>query len=212
MISGKKIFLLLFTFMFQMIALGQNTSKIKSFKKLSCPEKLWVVTHPFIAKKAFHITQIAQKETKKVMAENLHDKEVSGGQADAFRHAFWMALLVQEISARKANKLGKAHEKGNYRDFKKNRLEEEEVPDKISSEMDLWNNQAGILIGEKHCGSDKEQLKQFVIKAIRNGEMKIIKKDDEGNFLDRDGKIISLESILGKWENNKVLVPSDYTP
>ena len=38
---------------------------------------------------------------------------------DAFRHAYWMARLRQEIGKTAARSLGKAHEKENYQTFKK---------------------------------------------------------------------------------------------
>ena len=38
--------------------------------------------------------------------------------------------------------------------------------------------------------------------------MRIIKKDDKGNFLTCDDQIISKESLKGKWKNNKCLVTS----
>ena len=51
------------------------------------------------------------------------------------------------LNPHKAYRLGKAHEKGNYLDYKKHRLEEGSIPDKISSDMDLCNNLKGIEIG-----------------------------------------------------------------
>ena len=44
----------------------------------------------------------------------LLDKDPSGGQVDAFRHAYWMARLNEEIGKNAAKSLGKAHEKENY--------------------------------------------------------------------------------------------------
>lgn len=194
------------------LGLAQHNSRIESFKGLSYPEKYWVLAHPFIAGKTYYITKEAKKMAAQVAEYNSIDKDSNGGQMDAFRHAVWMALLVQKIAPKKAQKLGKAHEKGNYRDFKKNLVEEGAVPDKISSEMDLWNNMAGILIGKQNREASKDSLKHLVIEAVNAGKMRIIKKDKNGNFLDEDSRIISAESLTGKWENNKCLVPSDYKP
>lgn len=202
--------MLLLLLLFNQLALAQDNSRIKSFKSLSYPEKYWVLTHPFIAGKTYYITREAEKMAAQAAEQNSIDKDSNGGQMDAFRHAVWMALLVQEIAPRKARELGKAHEKRNYRDFKKNLVEEGAVPDKISSEMDLWNNMAGILIGKQNREASKDSLKHLVIEAINAGEMRIIKKNKYGNFLDENGRIISAESLAGKWENNKCLVPSDY--
>ena len=55
-----------------------------------------------------------------------------------------MARLNQEIGKSAARSLGKAHEKDNYRQFKDQLLEDGVFPDKISSEMDLINNNVGL--------------------------------------------------------------------
>src|SRR5258705_12173330 len=81
------------------------------FKKLSCAEKHWVFFHPFIAKKAFRLTQQARAASKEMLRSPLLDGDFNGGQVDAFRHAYWMALLTQHMCWRKARWLGKAHEK-----------------------------------------------------------------------------------------------------
>ncbi|MDF1673085.1 MAG: hypothetical protein P1U41_06245, partial [Vicingaceae bacterium] len=107
-----------------------SQSKFKSFKKLSCPEKWWVIWHPFVAKKAFNVSQLARQKTDSIKQNKILKGNGSGGQVDAFRHTFWMAKLTNEIGWRRAEKLGKAHEKGNYKDYKKRRLEDGVVPDK----------------------------------------------------------------------------------
>ncbi|MCX6232254.1 MAG: hypothetical protein NTZ33_12005 [Bacteroidetes bacterium] len=187
--------------------IGQSkTSACKQFKKLSCPEKCWVIKHVFIAKKAWKITQFVRLQTDSVQKSNLLDGDANGGQVDAFRHAYWMAMLSQKISWRKAYSLGKAHEKGNYLDYKKHRLEEGTLPDKISSDMDLWNNDIGIQIGTSNKNISEDSLKVLVIKNILEGKMKMIKKNKQGEFLDNYNNIISKDSIKCKWENKKVLI------
>ncbi len=64
------------------------------FKKLSDPEKYWVVTHPFIAKRTLGISILAVTVSEKIQKENILDQEINGGKLDAFRHAYWMALLA----------------------------------------------------------------------------------------------------------------------
>src|SRR6185369_7369148 len=101
----------------------------EEFHKLSCPEKRWVIFHLFIAKKTFRLTQLARATSKELAKSPSLDGDENGGQVDAFRHAYWMALLSQHICWRKARSLGKAHEKGNYREFKKGKTEEGLLPD-----------------------------------------------------------------------------------
>src|SRR4051812_30874644 len=72
-----------------------------SFHQLSRAEKNWVFMHPFIAKKAFHCAERARFVTDSMRSNGIL-KDGNGGQLDAFRHAYWMALLTQKISSRKA--------------------------------------------------------------------------------------------------------------
>ena len=178
----------------------------KKFKKLSRPEKGWVLTHLFIAKKTLRISEQARAKSKEMESNPLLDGDANGGQVDAFRHSYWMASLAQEIKPKKALKLGKAHEKGNEIDYRKGKLEENILPDKASVEMDLFNNQVGIAIGEKE---EKKNLEKIVIQKIRAGEMRIIRKNCEGNSLDSLGNVISTNQWQGKWENKRQVVPSN---
>jgi hypothetical protein len=198
-------FLLITSFFVQSLTAFAQDSAFKSFKEISCAEKWWVITHPFVAKKALKISQLARIKTDSIQQKNILNGTGNGDQVDAFRHTFWMAKLTQAIGSKKARKLGVAHEKGNKRDFKKGNKEEGSLPDKISSEMDLFNNTVGIAIGKER----PENLVQFVIEEVKKGNCKIIKKDTLGNFLDCDGNIIPTESLKGKWENTKCLVKSN---
>ena len=198
-------FLLITSFFVQSLTLIGQKNAIKSFKKISCPEKWWVITHPFVAKKALKVSQIARLKTDSIKTNNILKGVGNGDQLDAFRHTYWMASLTQIIGQRKAKRLGIAHEKGNKRDFKKGNKEEGSLPDKISSEMDLFNNDIGIEIGKEK----PDNLVQFVIEEVKKGNCKIIKTDKQGNFLDCEGNVISSESLIGKWDNTKCLVSSN---
>ena len=70
-------------------------------------------------------------------------KDNNGGKLDAFKHSYWMARLTQGIGKRAAFRLGKAHEKGNYQTYQRRRLEDGLLPDKPSTDMDLYNNNIG---------------------------------------------------------------------
>lgn len=172
-------------------------------------QKRWVLFHPFIAKKAYHITQKALAITNEIKKDTVLDQDENGGQVDAFRHAYWMALLGQKIKFRKAYKLGIAHEKDNKCDFEKGKLEEKALPDSLSSVMDLENNLDGIKLGKANKKSDKEELRILVVKEIKAGKMKVLMKDRSGNYLSCDGKIIDMNLWKGKWGIPKCLVGSD---
>ena len=197
-------------FLFLIISLNSFAqSNVKSFFELSSPERWWVVFHPFKAKNAFIVSKDAIHITDSIAKTKILGNDKNGGQIDAFKHSFWMARLTQKIKYRPAIKLGEAHEKGNYKTFKKNQLEDGYVPDKISSEMDLHNNKIGAQIAIDSNELKREEIINVIIEEIQKGEMKILKKDSLGNFLTCEGIIIPIDSLKGKWENKKCLVSSN---
>ena len=136
----------------------------------------------------------------------------SGGQLDAFRHAYWMSLLSQKIAVRKAVKLGNAHEKGNYLEWKKRKSEDGTRADSILCVMDLRNNAAGIAIGliyKADTAAAKTNLAELVLKETWDGNLTIIKKDAEGNPLTCEGQMIDPTMYDGKWYIPKCLVKSN---
>lgn len=206
----KAIMILAFGFLQLFAELGLcQESKLKKFNRLSCPEKCWVIAHPFVASKALRVSEVSRKETDAMAGSADLDRYHNGGKLDAFRHTFWMALLCTEMNWRKARKLGKAHERGNKRDYKRGRLEEEYLPDKALGTMDLWNNEVGIRIGKTYSCDEVGGIKQQVLNAIITGCCKIISRDINGNFLDCSGSIIPIAEWQGLWENNRCLIMSN---
>lgn len=188
-------------------ALAQSAAA--SYFDLSGPEKFWVITHFLKAKKAFEITSEVLKTTDSVSKTGLLDPDLNGGQLDAFKHGFWMASLTRCIGKKAALKLGEAHEKGNYQDFKNRRKEDGMVPDKMASEMDLFNNRAGAALALDSSSETAGELVNIIAEAIKAGRLKILKKDNRGNFLDCQGGVLFEEALSGKWETAKCLVDSD---
>ncbi|QTE21538.1 DUF6973 domain-containing protein [Polaribacter cellanae] len=200
----KSLPIIFFTFVISTNA----QSDFKRFFKLSGPIKTWVLFHPFKAKKSLKISMETNRVADSIRKTNLLDGDPAGGQVDAFRHAYWMARLRQELGKSSARSLGKAHERDNYITYKKRKLEDGVLPDEISSEMDLYNNEEGLKLIRKNSEVSKNGLIFRIVNAIHAGKMKIIKKDKNGNFLTCDGKIIPKESLKGKWKNNKCLISS----
>jgi len=194
--------------LFSVTAFAQ--SRRAAFQHLSKAEKRWVFFHPFAAKKAQRISLHARAVADSLVKAGRLEGP-NGGAADAFRHAYWMASLVQEISPRKARKLGEAHEKGNYEQFKKGKLEDEAQPDSAGSVMDLLNNDWGIRFGEEHRISRTNMITEIII-ALGEGNLKVMRRDTKGHYLDRDGKHIDMELWKGKWNVPKKLVPSGHAP
>ena len=172
--------------------------------KVSGPEFAWALAHPFIAIKAKKISKRVIYITDSLEAAGVL-KDRSGGQLDAFKHAFWMASLSQQIKKKKAYKLGLAHEKFNHRQAKKGKG----GGDQAASDMDLWNNKVGVNLGYDNRQLSESALIELVIKWVLQGEMRMIKKDAQGNSLDSSGQLID-KSTLKTWVNKRCLVPSDY--
>ena len=185
-------------------------STFKKFMKMHCPEKMWVITHPFVAKKAWAITQHARQLASEMINDPDLDGDYSGGQIDAFRHGYWMASLSQKIGKQRAYKLGVAHEKGNRIDYEKRKNEEGILPDSVSCEMDLRNNKVGIQIGHENKNAAPVELQLLIKQAILEGLFWKIKKTTDGRFLDANRNVLSEEDWKGKWTNPKTLVPSTY--
>ncbi|MEK4850309.1 DNA/RNA non-specific endonuclease [Paenibacillus sp. FSL H7-0756] len=105
--------------------------------------------------------------------------ELTDGNGDAFRHAFWGALMVVETNYNWAGRWGTAHELG-----EPNNPEDQKI-------MDLYNNFAGRMIGLKYVNSLNGKplplsifympvLRDEVLRALDNGELKRI--DNEPMF------------------------------
>ncbi len=194
-----KIFLLLISFSY--CALAQ-----KPFKQ----ELWWSVGHPFAALKVKKIKAKADLIYDQPGIKDQLDNLSNGGKLDAFRHVFYMAAFAQKIKIKKLRKLGIAHEKGNYRQFLKRQNENGEVPDSLSSVMDLYNNELGLNIGGyPNKKMNLETLKELVIWKIKSGNAAIIKRNKQGLYVECDDKIIDLQLYKGKWFVPKCLVPSN---
>lgn len=203
-------FLLLFI---PLLTEAQNRP-VSSFLQLSSPEKIWVISHPFTAMKAWKITVRSRFVTDSLQKEGVPDRDPSGGKLDAFRHSFWMARLTEKIGERKALSLGRAHEKGNYRDFKRNRFEEGDLPDRAASDMDLYNNKIGAKIGFALKKTNEKIVVDSILRAIAVGRMLIVFKDSLGRACDSLLNPIPTDEMHGKWITPRLLVPSDksYSP
>jgi hypothetical protein len=204
----NKNFWLTAFFLLLFVNLHAQQKPIKQFVKLSRPEKIWVVTHPFIAKKVYYISKEAAQKAESISKDYGIKNGPAGGQSDAFRHGYWMALLAQQIKPRKAKKLGRIHEKGNYLQYKKSKKEDGAWASKTLCEMDLWNNNEGIKIGIANKNASKSTIEKLVVEAILDGKLRIVKMDSENRFLNCDGLLIPFAE-LQKWDPPKCLIWSN---
>jgi hypothetical protein len=177
--------------------------------RLSSAELRWSLFHPFAALKVKKLTRAGSAIMPELNITRHLDSFTAGGKADAFRHIYYMALYSQKIKARKLVKLGEAHERSNYRQFKKNKDEYGEKPDSLSSVMDLKNNKVGITLGSQNKTLDKKELAQLVIAEIKNGKAVIMKRNSKGEHLRCDGNVIEMAQFKNTWNIPKCLVPSN---
>lgn len=186
------------------------TPKVKPFRQLSRPEKVWAVLHPFKAKKSYACALRARIVTDSLEKAGVFTDR-TGGQLDAFRHAYWMALMINVgLKEETVRTIGEKHEKGNYLDFRKGNAEDSIVPDSMSCVMDLKNNEKGIELGKQFRDGDKKiSLINLIIIQIWNGKLFILKKDENGNYMDCEGKYIDLNKFIRIWSIPKCLVGSD---
>lgn len=186
----------------------------RSFGGASGPELRWALLHPQAARHAYASAQRARAATDSLLKAGVLT-DGNGGQLDAFRHAYWMALCVQQLTPQKAERLGIAHEAANYRQFKRGRFEDGAQPDSMACEMDLFNNSTGIAIGlafKFDKQPNKVSLITRIISAIQSGQLRILRKDAAGNYLTCSGSVIDNAAYKGKWNIPKCLVKSDNTP
>ncbi len=192
-------FILIFCIVFCFFGKSQKPSK---------HERIWAFKHPIAAIKAKHISKKCFIIYEQIKNNKRLDTNSNGGKLDAFRHVFFMAAFAQNIKIKKIDKLGLAHEKANYDQFLKNGFENGEVPDSISSVMDLKNNTLGFEIGIKEKKLNLMELSNLVITNINNGLAVIIKRNKKGKYVDCEGNII-LPTATKKWNINKCLVKSN---
>lgn len=181
-----------------------------SFWKLGSREMLWVVFHPFVANKTKKISAKSIQLSDSIAKAEAFPNLQSGGEKDALRHGLWMALLAQRIGSKKALKLGAAHERKNWKDFKRKRLEEGSIPDFKAGEMDTYNNEKATEIAENCIAiCEDSTLVNLIIQTLYKGQFKIIKMDRQGNSLNENDIIIPQKAWEGKWQNNRQLAPSN---
>ena len=207
-----KIFIYLFDSLKALSLLGflvSPTLVSAQFSSLSAPVKKWALLHPFAAIKVKKIQdQCSILYDQKQIRQEL-DSFSSGGKLDAYRHVFNMAAFSQKLKTGKIRKLGIAHEKGNYRQFKKSELEEGEKPDSLASVMDLRNNELGLSIGCNFPYLSLDSLSRLVISEINNGKAWVFLRNNKGHYLDCNRQKIDPARYRHQWYVPKCLVRSD---
>jgi hypothetical protein len=89
------------------------------------------------------------------------------GHRDAFRHAYWNALMTDRLGENVTARFATAHEG---------------APDNPADReaMDLYNNEVGRRIAVENPGASDEELADLIQDALENGELIVI--DRSGNM------------------------------
>jgi hypothetical protein len=112
---------------------------------------------------AYGIYKTALHDAENVFGEEGR-KAITDGHADAFRHAYWNAMLANRFGQDWTEGYTTAHER------------KPGLP--ASSEaMDLHNNEVGRRIAAEHPDAGPDELKQHIEQAVRDGEMVVVSQD-----------------------------------
>ena len=192
------------------INFAHSQGLLRHFFNVSHQERIWVLKHPFIAKEAFHLSMQARELSDSLMQLSFTDSIRCDGITDAIRHTYWMALLSSRFSAKKACKLGCAHEIANMKDFSTSLVNSDCFHDSIATIMDIHNNHVGLNIGRAMKDTSDYILLEAAIDSVRNGHCVSVLRDDEGEFLDKNGDPIPRSNIQGKWVTPRQLRPTSF--
>ncbi|WP_242130823.1 DUF6973 domain-containing protein [Aestuariivivens marinum] len=137
--------------------------------QLNAQEKDIIKNHPFKAYRIFKNRTIAETETVVRFGVNgLNDK------SDAFRHAFFQAINSHYVGVSVSGDLADAHES--------------EVPTRwiLEKEMDLFNNEYGLVIGSENRSASNQTISNLIYQAVTNGDLLYLSPINysDPNFLD----------------------------
>uniref|UniRef100_UPI003F49A6A5 DUF6973 domain-containing protein n=1 Tax=Nocardia suismassiliense TaxID=2077092 RepID=UPI003F49A6A5 len=112
------------------------------------------------------------KEFADIRQDAIHLAEVrfnkqglSDGHADAFRHAYWNALLTKRYGEKWASEFATAHERN-------------PTSHHIPVAMDLHNNEVGRQIARANPNASAEQLANLAAQAVEDGRMVVIDRNN----------------------------------
>lgn len=166
--------------------------------------------HPLVAKKAQKIAVEARLVSDSLQKLEQWRDQSASGRKDAFRHAYWMFYTCLELGEKRAKTLGIAHEKGNERDLKRGRLEEGERADNVAIAMDYYNNQKAIELALNQKTGGKVNGILFLLDALKAGRFKIIAQNNQGQYLDKEGRILEEADWSSRQDSPRVLISSAY--
>lgn len=174
------------------------------------PEKKWAFFHPLAAIKVKHIASKCQPLYLTCLSRLRPDTFLTGGAPDALRHGFFMAAFAQSIRPSALIKLGKAHEKGNYLQWRSTKTEDGNFADSLLCVMDLYNNKKGCSLGEANKKASMKELLEICMRELQTGGFVILKRDKRACRVYCDNQPVDMIVYYGTWNIPGCLVASDY--
>ncbi|UAK33389.1 wnt family protein [Nocardia asteroides] len=98
-------------------------------------------------------------------AEQVFPASVDDGKGDAFRHAYWNALMTQKYGEDWTKEFATAHEKSGGN-----------TPQREA--MDLYNNELGRKVALAHPDASPEEMKELIRNEINNGNAIVIENKE----------------------------------
>lgn len=130
----------------------------EQYERLTTWEKVSLGLRPFAVPSVNECATKAMAEAaRRFPRHTLHN-----GEGDAFRHAYWSALMTREIGFLNTKAITDSHEESDTN-----------PPDEKA--MDLHNNLQGMVIAIKNRRATDEQLANLCAKALKEGKLKVLK-------------------------------------
>jgi RHS repeat-associated protein len=134
----------------------------KLWNQLTSAEKEFVTNNPLVAWDFYDARNEAFTMAAQTKLEGAH-----GGYQDAFRHAYWNALMAKAHGKEKALEYSNAHEA-------RDNPVEIVVGDML---MDKINNSVGAEIGAANSNLSNQEIANLVMDALNSGKLKILNED-----------------------------------
>ena len=194
------VFLLIFSFTFLH---SQDFEKI--YRSMSFKDKMWCIQNYDCVLSAVEISDEVMQVMDSLNKIKFLGGNTEGGKFDALRHIFWMYSLSSEIGEECSRRIGQIYENYGYYIYL---TTENSGYDSVGMQMDLFNNELGILLSRKEI--EKPLIIKTIEEIINSGQAKVIKKSQSGESLDVKGEVIPESEWKKQWNNRRVLVDSDF--
>ncbi|WP_454198513.1 DUF6973 domain-containing protein [Nocardia sp. Marseille-Q1738] len=141
---------------------GFNPSLMTS-EEIDAMKKLFLTQGPLACIEHGQLAEAARDAAKEVFPASVDD-----GHGDAFRHAYWNALMTQKYGEDWTTEFATAHEKSGGN-----------TPQREA--MDLYNNELGRKVALAHPNASPDELKDLIRNEINNGNAIIIESKNLDN-------------------------------